>query len=97
MQRQKNMAKEIMERTEERVIKFQENKRKKVELLGQENQKKEMEECTFQPMTYSRPGQRRNQEQFLEDQRRYEEEKQMKKNAILEEESRQEGREIHHP
>jgi len=48
-------------------------------------------------MTYSRPGQRRNQDQFLEDQRRYEEEKQMKKNAILEEESRQEGREIHHP
>jgi len=37
MQRKKNMKNEILERTEERVIKFQENKRKKVELLGQEN------------------------------------------------------------
>lgn len=56
-----------------------------------------MEECTFKPMTYSRPGQRRNLEKFLDDQRRHEEVKQMKKNMILEEENRDEGREVHHP
>ena len=48
-------------------------------------------------MTYSRPGQKRNLKQFLEDQRKHEEDKQLKKNIILEEESKQEGREVHHP
>ncbi len=68
-----------------------------MELLEQENKRKEMEECTFAPVTISRPGERRNFDQFLEDQRRAEEQKQIKKNEILEEESRQEGREVHHP
>ena len=76
---------------------FEENKRKKIELLAQEKQKKEMEECTFAPVTYSRPGQRRNLEKFLDDQRRHGEVKQMKKNMVLEEENREEGREVHHP
>lgn len=78
-------------------MEFQEKKRHKIELLEQEKKNKEMEECTFKPMTYSRPGQKRNLQEFLEDQRRHEEEKQLKKNMILEEESKQEGREVHHP
>lgn len=32
-----------------------------------------MEECTFQPQVYSRPDQRRNWDQYLDDQKRYEE------------------------
>jgi len=95
--RLKEMKKNLKTRTGERVKEFEENKRKKIELLEQERQKKEMEECTFKPMTYSRPGQRRNLEKFLDDQRRHEEVKQMKKNMILEEENRDEGREVHHP
>ena len=37
MQKNKHMQRDVMKRTEERVMKFQETKRKKVELLGQEN------------------------------------------------------------
>ena len=49
MQRKNKLKKELKQRTEERVKNFQENKWKKVELLKQENKKKEMEECTFAP------------------------------------------------
>lgn len=43
-------------RTDQRVQDFQERKRTKIERLQEENKKKEMEECTFAPMTYSRPN-----------------------------------------
>lgn len=39
---------------------------------------KELEECTFHPETVSRHGQRRNLDQFLEDQYRHQEEKMIK-------------------
>lgn len=67
MQRKAKIKKELKQRTEERVKNFQENKRKKVELLKQENKKKEMEECTFAPQTYSRQGQKRTWDEILDD------------------------------
>ena len=67
MQRKAKLKKELKQRTEERVKNFQENKRKKVELLKQENKKKEMEECTFAPQTYSRPDQKRTWDEILDD------------------------------
>ena len=66
-------------------------------MLKQDNKNKEMSECTFKPQTYSRQNYRRNLNEFLEDQKKHEEDKAMKINMRLEEESRQEGREIHQP
>lgn len=97
MQRKAKMRRELKQRTDERVREFEQKKLEKMARLKDENQRKEMEECRFKPDTYSRPNQHRTLEQFLDDQQKYEEDKVMKKNMILDEESRAEGREIHHP
>ena len=77
------MQKTLGVRTEQKVREFNENKRKKMEIIRQENKKKEMEECTFRPATYSRPYEHRNLDQFLSDQNRFLEEKMIKQNQIL--------------
>ena len=56
-----------------------------------------MEQCTFAPQTYSRPGQKRTWDQIIDDQKRHEENKIMKQNMIAEEEQRAIGSQVHHP
>lgn len=56
-----------------------------------------MEECTFQPQVYSRPDQRRNWDQYLEDQKKYEENVAMKRNMIKDQEKNTETDQIYHP
>ena len=67
MERKAMMKWEVVKRTDARVQEFQETKRKKIEMLKQDNKNKEMSECTFKPQTYSWPGYRRNLNEFLED------------------------------
>jgi hypothetical protein len=94
----KEIRKQLKERTDERVKHFQENKRRKMELIKQENEKKEMDSCTFHPELVARPYQeRRDLDQFLADQRKHEEGKALKRNMMLEHESQMEAGIIHHP
>ena len=94
----KEMRKHLKERTEDRTKNFNEQKRRKMELIKQENENKEMENCTFKPQLVAKPlKQRRNLEQFLEDQKRHEEDKALKRNMLLEQESQVEAGAIHHP
>jgi hypothetical protein len=94
----KELRKQLKERTDERMKKFNENKRRKMELIKQENEKKELENCTFKPQLITKnAGQRRNLEQFLHDQRKHEEEKALKRNILLEQESQVEAGQVHHP
>ena len=94
----KEMRKHLKEKTDERIKEFQENKRRKMEMIKQENERKEVEDCTFKPQLISKPiSQRRNFQQFLEDQKKYEEDRALKRNLMLEEESKTEIGEIHNP
>ncbi len=95
----KEMRKNLKERTDMKVKDFNENKRRKMELIKQENENKELEECTFKPklVTKNTAGRRRNLDQFLSDQRKHEEDKALKRNIILEQESQVEAGVIHHP
>ena len=96
--KKKEMRKQLQERTDGKVKEFHENKRRKMELIKQENDKKEMEGCTFAPQLVSKPIiQRRNFDEFLEDQRKHEENKALKRNIILEHESQIEMGAIYHP
>jgi hypothetical protein len=94
----KELRKHMKERTDERVNGFQENKRRKMELIKQENEKKEMQDCTFAPKMVTKPvGQRRKLNEFLDAQRKHEEDKALKRNILLEQESQLEAGTIHHP
>jgi hypothetical protein len=94
----KDLRKHLKERTDERVKHFQENKRRKMELIKQENENKELEECTFKPKLVTKPaGRRRKLDEFLHDQRKHEEDKAIKRNILLEQESQVEAGAIHHP
>lgn len=94
----KEMRKHLKEKTDERIRGFQENKRRKMELIKQENEKKEMESCTFKPQLVTKHiPQRRNFNQFLEDQKRHEENKALKRNMLLEQESKVESGQVYHP
>ena len=50
----KELRRNLKERTDERVKEFQENKRRKMEMIKHENEKKEMEHCTFKPQMMTR-------------------------------------------
>ena len=95
----KEMQKNMKERTEAKIKDFNENKRRKMELIKQENENKELEECTFKPNLISKNvgGRRRKLDEFLADQRKHEEEKAIKRNIILEQESQVEAGVVHHP
>lgn len=85
-------------KTHERAKEFHDNKRKKIELIKQEKEMKEMDACTFKPQLVSRQlDQRRNFDEFLEAQRKHEEEKNLKRNILLEQESQMESGVVHHP
>lgn len=56
-----------------------------------------MEECTFAPMTYSRPDQKRTWDQILDDQKRHEENVLIKRNMIKDQEKSAETDQVHHP
>ena len=49
-----------------------------------------MEECTFKPQTYSKPGEKRTWDQILESQKKHEENVMMKRNMIKDQEKRDE-------
>lgn len=92
------MRKQQKKRADERVKNFQEGKRRKLELIKQENEKKEMDPCTFHPELVARPyTERRDLDQFLAAQRKHEEDKALKRNMMLEHESQMEAGIIHHP
>jgi hypothetical protein len=94
----KELRKNLKERTDERVKDFQENKRRKMEMIKHENEKKEMEHCTFKPQMMTRSDRpQRNLDEFLEAQRKHEEDKALKRNILLEQESQVEAGIIHHP
>ena len=96
MERKHHLKKNLKRWTEERLLVFNENKRKKAETLKQENKRKEMEECTFAPWINDH-SYRWNLEEFLDDQRKHEEEKEVRRNMRMQDESALEGREIHRP
>ncbi len=54
-------------------MEFEERRNKKIQLLQAENQDKDLEGCTFQPKIYSveEGYQKRNLDQFLEDQNNF--------------------------
>lgn len=94
----KELRKHLKQRAGHRIKDFQENKRRKMELIKQENSNKELEECTFKPKMVTKPvARRRNLDEFLEDQRKHEEDKALKRNILLEQESQVEAGIIHHP
>lgn len=94
----KQMRKQLKERTDDKIKTFNEGKRRKMELIKQENEKKEMEDCTFKPQLVAKPLQgRRKFNEFLEAQRKHEEDKALKRNILLEQESQAESGIIHHP
>ena len=96
--KKKELRKQLKERTDGKIKEFNENKRRKMELIKQEKDQKEVEECTFAPQLFAKPyGQRRNFDQFLEDQRKHEENKALKRNIILEHESQIEMGAVYHP
>lgn len=96
--RKKELRKQLKEHTDERIRKFNENKRRKMELIKQENEKKEMDNCTFKPQLVAQTAnRRRNFDEFLESQRKHEEDKALKRNIMLEQESQVETGIIHHP
>ena len=66
-------------------MEIEEIKRRKAQVIAEEMNQKELEECTFHPETVSRQGQRRNLDQFLEDQQRHLDEKMIKKRMREEE------------
>ena len=73
-------------------------KEEKMELIKQENDQKEMEDWTFHPQLITQQNpQRRNFDEFLESQRKHEEDKALKRNIMLEQESLVETGVIHHP
>lgn len=94
----KELRRNLKERTDERVKEFQENKRRKMEMIKHENEKKEMENCTFRPQMMTRSDRpKRNLDEFLEAQRKHEEDKALKRNILLEQESQIEAGIVHHP
>lgn len=96
--KRKELRKQLDDRTNDRIKAFNENKRRKMELIKQENEKKELENCTFKPQLVAKPlKERRNFEQFLADQQKHEEDKALKRNIMLEHESQMEMGIIHHP
>lgn len=96
--KKKELRKQLKEHTDERIRKFNENKRRKMELIKQENEMKEMDNCTFKPQLVAQPiNKRRNFDEFLESQRKHEEDKALKRNIMLEQESQVETGVIHHP
>jgi hypothetical protein len=94
----KELRKHLKQRADHRIKDFQENKRRKMEIIKQENSNKELEECTFKPRMMTKPAaRRRNLDEFLEDQRKHEEDKAIKRNILLEQESQVEAGVIYHP
>ena len=96
MERKHHLKKNLKRWTEERLLVFNENKRKKAETLKQENKRKEMEECTFAPRINDR-SYRWNLEEFLDDQWKHEEEKEVWRNMRMQDESAFQDWEIHRP
>ena len=97
-QDRKELRKQLKERTDDRIKAFNENKRRKVEVIKHENEKKEMDGCTFKPQLVAKPlKEKRNFQQFLDDQKQHEENKALKRNIRLEHESQMEAGVIHHP
>eukprot|EP00347_Sterkiella_histriomuscorum_P024180 403332030 len=72
-----------------KINQFEEKKRQKIHLLKEEKDQKEIEECKFQPEILTRKRneapQHRNLDQFLQDQKRYEELKKQKQSERVEE------------
>jgi hypothetical protein len=97
-QDRKELRKQLKDRTDDRIKGFNENKRRKVEIIKQENEKKEMDGCTFKPQLVAKPlKERRNFDQFIADQKSHEENKALKRNIMLEHDSQMEAGVIHHP
>lgn len=95
--KKKELRKQLKERTDGKIKEFYENKRRKMELIKQENEK-EMDSCTFRPQLISKQVvPRRNFDEFLESQRKHEEDKLLKRNILLEQESQVEAGIIHQP
>lgn len=70
-----------------KITQFEDKKRQKIQFLKEEKEQKEVEECKFVPqlMTKKKHEVTRNLDQFLEDQKRYEELKKQKQQERLEE------------
>ncbi|CDW71596.1 UNKNOWN [Stylonychia lemnae] len=78
-----------VEDIQQKVIQFEDKKRQKIHLLKEEKESKEIEECIFTPQIMTRKRneapQPRNLDQFLQDQKRFEELKKQKQQERLEE------------
>ena len=76
-----------VEELSQKITQFEDKKRQKIQLLKEEKDQKEVEECKFAPhmLTKKRNETTRNLDQFLEDQKRYEELKKQKQQERLEE------------
>eukprot|EP00347_Sterkiella_histriomuscorum_P013308 403365213 len=72
-----------------------ENKTQKTKLLQEMKSQQEMQECTFKPQTYSHK-QKRNFDQFLQDQQQYEELKKKKNRDRLEQNINVQQQELKH-
>ena len=72
-----------------KITEFEDKKRQKIQFLKEVKDQKEIEECKFAPEIMTRkkgePLERRNLDQFLEDQRRFDEMKKQKMSERKEE------------
>ena len=92
--RVENQPKVNMEQFAQKLNDFKDKKRQKIQFLKECMDQKAVEECVFTPQLATRrkgeTAERRNLDQFLEDQKRFEEMKKQKQSERLEEVSKQE-------